>query len=648
MAGHTASIFLFLFLTSTNGDGNADFGKVTNKLQQLVQDKAITAQREQHMNVWVAAQNAVPFDKRKLGDANFVCPSFAEHAPSNRTPTSVHALRPGDIQVIAALGDSLTAANGAGGQSLLEVLLQYRGMSWDIGGDGDLVQMATIPNILREFSPGLVGASTGVSPVWRQTQSQLNMAVPGSKAPSLKSQAQKLVTRIQNDPNIDFENDWKLVSILIGANDLCQYCSNFQNRWNSRPQAYINDVKAALDILYDSLPRTMVNLVSVFHVELLRQTHKQSLFCLLTHSIECPCITNRNFNAQQMETLVRSYQNLTRGIEASGTYDLREDFTVVVQPYLEDAHLPFTQGGENVDLAFFAPDCFHWSQIGHSVCARGLWNSMFQPVGSKTRDFNPNKLQPLKCPDSACPLIRTTKNSKNCSAYFTPPTTTTVTSTSTATTSLPASTVKNVTKNATTTYRPLQTTPRFKQTTTTSAETRPHPVDTTTEAIPPETTPRHEETTTTTEEPIVTHRPISRTPQPRRTTTTNGEPPSPQPSQGGNGSKIIINEIYGKPALVYAAEGLNSEEIEEKEAAERENKIHSYKFHSSIVLGGLIAVIIAAMLATVVYKKKFAKGNRKQNDDNIEVPIKPRNANNSNASERTPLLSSDSSGVKVM
>lgn len=55
-----------------------------------------------------------------------------------KRPTSVHKLRPGDIDVVGAMGDSLTAASGAGGTDILHILMDYRGMSWTIGNKTDL------------------------------------------------------------------------------------------------------------------------------------------------------------------------------------------------------------------------------------------------------------------------------------------------------------------------------------------------------------------------------------------------------------------------------------------------------------------------------------------------------------------------------
>lgn len=48
-------------------------------------------------------------------------------------PTNVHRVRPGDIDVIGALGDSLTAANGAFGTSIFQVDVENRGVSFATG-----------------------------------------------------------------------------------------------------------------------------------------------------------------------------------------------------------------------------------------------------------------------------------------------------------------------------------------------------------------------------------------------------------------------------------------------------------------------------------------------------------------------------------
>ncbi|KAL9699948.1 hypothetical protein quinque_003389 [Culex quinquefasciatus] len=53
---------------------------------------------------------------------------------SSEVPSSVDKLRPGDIDIVGAIGDSLTAGNGAMATNLLEVIVESKGLSWCNGG----------------------------------------------------------------------------------------------------------------------------------------------------------------------------------------------------------------------------------------------------------------------------------------------------------------------------------------------------------------------------------------------------------------------------------------------------------------------------------------------------------------------------------
>jgi hypothetical protein len=88
-------------------------------------------------------------------------------------------LRPGDIDIVGAIGDSLTAGSGALALDVLQVLLEGRGVSWAIGGQGSWRQFLTIPNILKEFNPNLYGYSIGEQSSSYQKSSRFNVAEPG-------------------------------------------------------------------------------------------------------------------------------------------------------------------------------------------------------------------------------------------------------------------------------------------------------------------------------------------------------------------------------------------------------------------------------------------------------------------------------------
>lgn len=58
-------------------------------------------------------------------DQKFFCD--VSDGRSKITPTNVNKLKPGDIDIVGAIGDSLTAANGAFAENELQVVLEGRG-----------------------------------------------------------------------------------------------------------------------------------------------------------------------------------------------------------------------------------------------------------------------------------------------------------------------------------------------------------------------------------------------------------------------------------------------------------------------------------------------------------------------------------------
>jgi phospholipase B1 len=90
-------------------------------------------------------------------------------------------LRPSDIQVVGAIGDSLTAANGGKALTIVGVITQYRGMSWSIGGDADIRTVTTVPNILKLYNKNLKGFSVGTGK-FSEDGANFNLAQPGHKS----------------------------------------------------------------------------------------------------------------------------------------------------------------------------------------------------------------------------------------------------------------------------------------------------------------------------------------------------------------------------------------------------------------------------------------------------------------------------------
>lgn len=333
--------------------------------------------------------------------------SCVDTAPSESVPTSVHRLRPGDIKVVGALGDSLTTAFGAKARNLLELRTEYKGVSWSIGGDKTLETVTTLPNIIKKFNPDLKGMSLGQG----SRRSKFNMAVSGAKVAGIPGQVRRLIDAMKNDTSVDFENDWKLVTLFIGGNDLCSYCND---RASLSPENYSRHMMTSLDLLYKEVPRILVNVLEILQIEGLRKVKGDSLGCSVLQQFICTCFLSPSDNSPELAEIKRINQELqmeTEKLVYSGRYDGREDFAVVVQPYFKNSILPLNADG-HADTTYFSQDCFHFSERGHSSMAAALWNNMLEPVGEKQTYNNfTDARNDLKCPTKEHPYIFTKVNS---------------------------------------------------------------------------------------------------------------------------------------------------------------------------------------------------------------------------------------------
>jgi phospholipase B1 len=113
---------------------------------------------------------------------------------------------------------------------------------------------------LKEFNPNLTGYSTGTGE-FSSPNSQLNVAFPVSADADALKQAKVLVRRIRKNPKINFNEDWKMVTIFFGANDICS--GQCYNKVDFSPQMHYKKLMVALDYLQKNLPRTFVNLIPV-------------------------------------------------------------------------------------------------------------------------------------------------------------------------------------------------------------------------------------------------------------------------------------------------------------------------------------------------------------------------------------------------
>ncbi|XP_078485369.1 phospholipase B1, membrane-associated-like [Ciona intestinalis] len=346
-------------------------------------------------------------DEELAGDARMTGTNdFGVRLQCEPKPTSVHELRPQDIDVVGAMGDSITAGNAAEATHMIGILREFRGLSWSAGGDDTMETSITLPNILKKFNPQVKGYSTGTDV--RTRDLWFNAAIAGARSSGIPGQARELIGRMKNDSRTNFENDWKVVTIFIGINDLCAL---EKDPVGASPESYITTLEEGLDILHAELPRTLVNLVEIWDIHLLQQVahgYGSTPACRAVQAAECNYVSTANdTEIEVIKAFNDEYQRLTEELIATGKYDTKDDFTVVIQPFIKDTVLPYTENGE-VDSTYFAVDCFHLSNKGQALAGMNLWNNMLEPVGSKTTVWG---IKDLKCPTKDNPYIFTNKNS---------------------------------------------------------------------------------------------------------------------------------------------------------------------------------------------------------------------------------------------
>ncbi|XP_014485906.1 PREDICTED: phospholipase B1, membrane-associated-like isoform X2 [Dinoponera quadriceps] len=330
---------------------------------------------------------------------------------SQEVPDSVHKLRPGDIDVIAAMGDSLTAGAGIFANNLFQIIVENRGVTALGGGQGTWRQYVTLPNILKEFNHNLIGYALGDS-LTTHNASQLNVAESGAMSDDMPYMAETLVKRIKNDPRIDVEKHWKLISLMIGDND---FCTNIC--WDSSPWSLLDKHKAdllqALTTLRDNLPRTLVSLIPPPHLKVLIDSRKgrPSFTCDLATDFECSCMFGLRYQSFLPEyyKIMRRWQELDMEISIYPEFQ-RDDFAVVTQAVTLGLIMPLASDGY-ADTTYFSRDCFHLSQKANARFANGLWNNLFEPVGIKTTYWQ-DLFERFLCPTPERPYLATLQNSQ--------------------------------------------------------------------------------------------------------------------------------------------------------------------------------------------------------------------------------------------
>ena len=122
---------------------------------------------------------------------------------------------------------------GADSPNLFHTRSQYRGVSFAIGALESWRRVTTIPNILKVFNPHIVGGSVNVGGEFDRG-TNLNLASPGATSRELIQQSKRLIKVLSKSGD---RYKWKLVTILMGHNDVCTHpCNTTYTAFDASPR----------------------------------------------------------------------------------------------------------------------------------------------------------------------------------------------------------------------------------------------------------------------------------------------------------------------------------------------------------------------------------------------------------------------------
>ncbi|KAH8269312.1 hypothetical protein KR018_002326 [Drosophila ironensis] len=335
----------------------------------------------------------------------FFCP--LNNSRSSSPPTSIERLRPGDIDIIAAFGDSLSAGNGILSNNAIDMINEFRGLTFSGGGLSTWRRFVTLPNILKVFNPNLYGFAVKNTLVVNHRYSRLNIAEPMIMSRDLPFQARVLIDLMRRDPKVDMKRHWKLLTIYVGNNDVCSDLCH----WND-PQDFLDqhasDMKQAFRLLRDNVPRLLINLIVVPDIStVLSSMTDVSLQCFVVHRVGCHCLANDRLNRTTLKhrrEILARWQRLEMEVARLPEFH-RDDFAIVAHPMIANMQTPKLANGRT-DWRFFSHDCFHFSQRGHAVISNMLWNSMLSKDGERPHPTKlPELFEHVVCPSEEQPYF---------------------------------------------------------------------------------------------------------------------------------------------------------------------------------------------------------------------------------------------------
>ncbi|EPB86320.1 hypothetical protein HMPREF1544_06859 [Mucor circinelloides 1006PhL] len=322
------------------------------------------------------------------------CPVLS---PRSTPPNDVRDLRIDDIKLIAALGDSIFAGYGMKnvpegplGLAHPNALTEHRGLNYMMGGDPDAISIA---NFIKHFSSNLLGPSINTHPLvsiaGRVSSARhyplvdnLNAAISGAMAINLDIELDYLLQELNNPftSNANAENEWKMINIHVGSNEMCQSCDSSLSNLTT-PDVYAQAIENAVQRIRKTIPNVFVNLIGMFRFSVINQLAEANPQYCVNRDIIKPCACFLQNKMEHMDNLMEEFN--ARLIAIAKKYAPRPGSTFGV------TYTPFPIDFKTFPInAFSNIDCFHPSVIAHQWMAKSIWNQLFTKAKPSTMAFN--------------------------------------------------------------------------------------------------------------------------------------------------------------------------------------------------------------------------------------------------------------------
>lgn len=118
---------------------------------------------------------------------------------------------------------------------------------------------------------------------------------------------------MQSLKNVDFKNDWKMITLQIGINSMCRFCAFNKVGQTTTPEKYGKYIEETLDLIQAKIPKVIVNLVDNFNTTQIFESSAATFGSYCTGAVNqvavCPCAATEDGFKKMIELYSGIYNN---------------------------------------------------------------------------------------------------------------------------------------------------------------------------------------------------------------------------------------------------------------------------------------------------------------------------------------------------